>query len=121
MRAISLPFRLDGYGRIATTSDTARIWADRARSVVSTQPGERVMRPTFGCSLPEDVLSAMDATPALVEAQVQDSFATWLPELTFTGLDVVEMSEADGEISVNVTYEVPTVQQDTPASYSFII
>lgn len=121
MRAISLPFRFDGYGRVATTTDISRVWADRARTVVSTQPGERVMRPDFGCPMPESLFEAMVSVPEMVEADVAAAFEKWLPELKFDRLDLDYESEADGEIALNIAYDMPTVQQDTDTRYSIIV
>jgi phage baseplate assembly protein W len=121
MRAISLPFRVDGYGRVAATSDPSRIWADRVRSVVSTNPGERVMRPTFGCPMPENLFEAMSTVPEVVESDVSKAFVDWLPLLSFGGLDVNHESDQNGEIEVNLSYTVPTIQQNSSTSYSLII
>lgn len=121
MRAISLPFRVDGYGRVAATTDPSRVWADRVRTVVSTNPGERVMRPTFGCPTPENLFEAMSTVPEVVEADVREAFDDWLPLLSFEGLDVNYEAEQNGEIEVNLAYTVPTIQQNTSTSYSIII
>lgn len=112
MRAISLPFRFDDYGNVASTSDTPRIWADKVRTVVSTQPGERVMRPEFGCPMPESLFDAVDAVPELVKADVQAAFTKWLPEVKFESLDTQYVDETDGLVEVNLTYSVPSIQQN---------
>jgi uncharacterized protein len=121
MRAISLPFRFDGYGRVAASTDVARIWADRARTVVSTQPGERVMRPDYGCPLPEALFDTLEAMPELVEVEVSEAFQKWLPELRFDRIDLNYEDEANGEAEINIAYDIPTVQQDSATRYSIII
>lgn len=121
MKAISLPFRVDGYGRVAATSDPSRVWADRVRTVVSTNPGERVMRPTFGCPMPESLFDAISTVPEVVESDVQRAFDEWLPAVAFEGLDVNYEADQNGEIEVVLSYTVPTIHQNSSTSYSIII
>ena len=121
MIAISLPFRIDGYGRVASTTSTAKIWADRARTVVSTAPGERLMRPDFGCHLPADIMVSIEDDPMLIDGQIANSFATWLPTLTYTGVKSWSADLEEGTATLDVNYTIPNMQQDTPAGFSFII
>jgi uncharacterized protein len=44
------PFHIDGRGRTASTTADDHI-RDLVEQVLFTSPGERVMRPTFGCGL----------------------------------------------------------------------
>lgn len=48
MTAISLPFRFDGRGGVATTTSASEQALDRLASLIDTSPGERVMRPGYG-------------------------------------------------------------------------
>lgn len=121
MRAISLPFRFDGYGTIASTSDLSRIWADKVRTVVSTYPGERVMRPTFGARLPDNLFEAIEDTEELVVTDITDAFTEWLPEVTFEGVSIEESDEPNGVVQISVNYTIPNVLGDPDSSYSVII
>jgi len=122
MRAITLPFRLDGYGNVASTTDINKIWADRVRTVVSTQPSERVMRPEFGCPMPENLFVAITTVPELVEGQTADAFTRWLPGLKFEKVETQTIDEGEGSIEVGVFYSIPTVQQNTDSPlYSIVI
>ena len=47
---IDFPYRIAADGRTATTSDTDHV-RDMIELVLFTQPGERIMRPDFGCGL----------------------------------------------------------------------
>src|SRR3954452_18477792 len=48
--SIASPYSIDGRGRTAG-ADTQTHLRDLIESVLFTSPGERVMRPTFGCGL----------------------------------------------------------------------
>lgn len=112
MKSISLPFRLDGYGRVAVTTDIKKIFADRVRTVISTYPGERVMRPTFGTFLPDDLFGDAESTESFISADVQDAFALWLPDLQFEDVEVIEKDGPNGSVEVRINYTAPNVVSD---------
>jgi phage baseplate assembly protein W len=57
--------------------------------ILDTEPGERIMRPSFGCGLrrylgqPNTV-----AVRALIRYDVQQSLAVWEPRITVSSVDV---------------------------------
>lgn len=118
MTAISLPFRIDGYGRVASTDDPRIIWAGRVRSVITTMIGERVMRPTFGCDVMNEVFDAAEETPDLVEQDIRSAFSEWLPELTVEGVGLDLIDESTGELELSVVYTVPG---DTSVTDSLVL
>lgn len=119
MRAISLPFRLDSFGNITTTTDLPKIWADRVKTVVGTAKGERVMQPDFGCDLPNNLLDVAATVPGYADSQIQGSFSEWLPEVEFQGTEVLENDA--GTLNVNVLYQIPNYEQTTSTTYSVIV
>jgi hypothetical protein len=122
MRAISFPFRLDGFGKVATTTDMSKIWADRVRAVVSTYPQERLMNLQFGAGIPEDLFASSEIIRDLVEQDLTRAFSTWLPLLKFKGVEIVDSSNLEGSISLQINYEVSSqLQSDSATVYSVII
>lgn len=113
MTAISLPFRIDGYGRVATTSNDLKIWADRVRSVVTTFVGERVMRPAWGTEVPADLFSAIEDAPSLVYNDIQVAFQDYLPSLTLVDVVLVDEDEANGTLELEIQYQVPAITPQT--------
>lgn len=112
MTAISLPFRIDGYGRVGSTTDPSKIWADRVRSVIMTNVGERLMRPGFGSTVAEEVYDTLDEIPELTYAAVAQAFSDFLPRLQFNDVQVVSEDEQNGEISLEILYTLPDLVQD---------
>ena len=106
MRQISLPFRLDGYGAVATTSDLSRIWADRVRSVIATSFGERVMRPDFGCPTPVHLFRGTESIETVMDVDHASAFADHLPQLTYRGI-IREPAAENGDVSVEINYAIP--------------
>lgn len=107
MTAISLPFRIDGYGRVASTTDPRLIWAGRVRSVIATMIGERVMRPDFGCDVMSEVFDSVEETPEIVEQDVRTAFSDWLPELEIESVSLDYVNEQTGEVELAVVYVLP--------------
>lgn len=121
MRAISLPFRLDGFGNVATSTELPKIWADRVRSVVGTALGERVMRPSFGSGLPNNLFEVAVNAPGYADGQIQAAFLEWLPSLEFEGTQLVESESGEGNLSIVVFYRIPKFEHTSPQTYSVII
>lgn len=121
MKAISLPFRLDSYGKIASSNELPKIWSDRVRTVVGTVVGERVMQPTFGSTLPQNLFDTVVSAPGYADGQLRAAFAEWLPELDFLGTEVVTDDTGNGTVSLEVSYQIPNYEQTSPLTYSIII
>lgn len=104
MRTISFPFAINARGAVAVTTDSRKIWLDRVRAVVSTQIGDRVMRPGFGTDTLNAILG-LDDERAPLERAIRVAFATFLPALTLTSVGV-EMDN-EGVIVTSITYVLP--------------
>lgn len=92
------------------TTDSRKIWLDRVRSVVSTQTGDRVMRPSFGTDTLNAILG-LDDERAPLERAIRVAFATFLPSLTLTSV-TVELDN-DGVLTANIAYVLPDRQEVT--------
>ncbi|MEU9578113.1 GPW/gp25 family protein [Streptomyces chilikensis] len=86
---IAFPFRPDHRGRTAHAGHAEHV-RDLVEQVLFTSPGERVMRPDFGCGLLDLVFAS--AGPELlstVELSVQAALQRWLGDLIeVEGLDI---------------------------------
>mgnify|MGYP003449208689 FL=1 len=93
----------------------ALAWPDLARSVreqiqvlLSTQPGEQLMRPAFGAGL-ERLLGEPNtiSTRARIRDLVIDALARWEPRITVDAVTVDPISGASGrEVSSAVRVEI---------------
>lgn len=103
MTYLSFPLRIDGSGRTATVDADAHV-RELIELVLLTEPGERVMRPDFGCGLRALVFAPMDdvlasATQTLVHAQLRQ----WLDDVVSIDAVTVE-SSTDGSLVVTIAY-----------------
>jgi uncharacterized protein len=104
MRAISLPFRIDGYGRVASTTDLDRINQIRVRSALLTPIGERLMRPTFGTTIAATLFDTYDEAIDDIETATVNAFAQELPGLAFEALEVLTEDPESGTVEIEITY-----------------
>src|SRR6201995_5757229 len=82
------PISTDASGRIALTSDE-KDRAQAMRLILTTAPGERPMRPEFGCGIHDYVFAPADATTAgRLAVEVKKSLAFWEPRIHVKSGDV---------------------------------
>jgi len=59
------------------------------RIVLETEPGERIMRPTFGAGLRRYLMEPNTvAVRALIQRDVEQALRTWEPRIELTAIDV---------------------------------
>ena len=117
---ISLPFKIDSYGKVSSSSDQQRIWADRVRSVIGTAVKERVMRPLFGTEIPYSVFNTQEDAEVLIQRETQAAFETQLPLLTLQSVTTT-FDEFTGIINVSTVYGLPNdTQVETVVGIAYI-
>ncbi|MCQ4212463.1 GPW/gp25 family protein [Streptomyces longispororuber] len=101
---IAFPFRVDRRGRTAH-ADHAEHVRDLIEQLLFTSPGERVMRPDFGCGLLDLVFSpnSPELTSTL-ELSVQASLQRWLGDLI--DVEALDMESDENVVRVHLTYAV---------------
>lgn len=110
--AISLPFSISPYGKVADTTSQTKVWADRVRSVLGTLIGERVMRPRFGSRIPLEVFETSTVAVQQVKEAVFNAFAEFLPLLTLVSVNVT-FDDTESLISAEVIYSLPNQETVT--------
>ena len=102
MSHLDFPYHYDGRGRTAVTSDDDHI-RDLIEQVLFTSPGERVMRPDFGCGLLAMVFEPNDPSlAATTQMLVQGALQQYLGDLI--AVLGVEVEVFDGVLRVTVRY-----------------
>jgi len=104
--AITLPFSISSYGKVQTTTDFRKIWADRVYSVIGTLITERVMRPDFGSDAAKELLSTEEAMVKTVEDGARIAFIKFLPSLTLEDL-VASYDTSSNILKIDISYSLP--------------
>lgn len=83
------------------------------RIIVETAPGERVMRPDFGCGIHELVFASMDSeTLQRVRSVVEDALRRYEARIEVIDVAVNEESAlTDGSLLIEVDYRVRKTNQ----------
>lgn len=106
---ISLPFNINAYGRVNSTTEQAKIWQDRVRSVVGTYLGERVMRPNFGADVVDAVFENSGEADLIIQNEVRKAFERYLPTLYLSEV-ITNYDEETGTIEAEVVYSLPNAK-----------
>jgi phage baseplate assembly protein W len=103
-RGWAFPVRTDATGNIALVAREQEL-AESIRLILGTAPGERPMRPEFGCAIHDEVFAPADATTAgRVGYDVRAALQRWEPRIDVTAVDV-SYDQADyGVMYVDITY-----------------
>jgi phage baseplate assembly protein W len=105
-KAISLPFSIDTFGMLGTTTEQSKIWADRVRSVLGTSLRERVMRPTLGTLIPFSLFNGIETAVVEIKDEVQSAFGKQLTLLTLKNTEV-QHDTYNNILTITVTYALP--------------
>jgi phage baseplate assembly protein W len=100
------PLRTDVTGRIVLVTDEQEI-EESIRLILATSPGERPMRPEFGCAIHDFVFAPADAaTAGQIAFEVRASLGRWEPRIDV--LDVrADFSMADlGTLHIEIGYRI---------------
>jgi len=88
--------------------------------LLSTIPGERVMRPEYGCQLHRLVFSPNDETTAgLAIHYVRQALDLWEPRIDVLRLDAERNAEDPEQLTISLEYRVRATQQIDTTTFSF--
>jgi phage baseplate assembly protein W len=105
-RGIAFPMRIGPTGGIALTGGDEEI-AESMRLILGTSPGERPMRPDFGCPIHEHVFAPADATTTgLIAFEVRNALRRWEPRIDVLDVIVNRADDHPSLLYIDVTYSV---------------
>ncbi|MCL3861859.1 GPW/gp25 family protein [Actinotalea sp. K2] len=120
-RGFSWPLEVDHRGAIRLTDGAEDL--DRSiRVVLLTAPGERLMRPQFGCRIWDLLFEPVNANLiGLISEAVRDALAQWEPRVEV--LDVLPAQDDDdsGLVRISITYLVKATNDRRNLVYPFYV
>lgn len=88
--------------------------------LISTRPGERIMRPSYGCDLARLVFSPNDDTTAgLAVHYVRRALEAWEPRIDVLALDATRDPDDPGRLDIALEYRVRATQRRGRAMLRF--
>lgn len=120
-RGFRFPMGVDHRGGLALTTGAEDLDSS-IRVVVSTAPGERVMRPAFGCKIWDLLFEPINAnTLGLMAQSVREAVAQWEPRVEVEGVQVVPDVRDSGLVHIHVTYRVRATNDRRNLVYPFYV
>lgn len=108
---ISIPFRLDKFGSVATTEDPNEQARQHVKSIVATEPGERVQMPTYGVPTKEFMFApGVDKVSSELYRDIVTQIGAWEPTIEVLGVT----PSASNSLGI-APVEVDFTQSFTPA------
>lgn len=105
-------------GRIAMVEERESV-RQAILLLLSTRPGERVMRPLYGCDLWRLIFSPNDETTAgLAIHYVRQALQQWEPRIDILHLDATRSTGDPGRLEIYLEYRLRTQQVQESLSYS---
>jgi phage baseplate assembly protein W len=120
-RGFAWPMRVDHTGAIALTNGAADL-DQSLRVILMTSPGERVMRPQFGCRIWDLLFEPVTANLlGLIAQAVRDAIAQWEPRVRVE--DVTPTVDPDDQalVRISVTYSVRSTNDRRNLVYPFYV
>jgi uncharacterized protein len=105
-RGWAFPLRTDATGGIALVSREREI-EEAIRLILGTSPGERPMRPEFGCRIHDFAFASADGTTAsAIEAEVRRALRRWEPRITLDDVVVSFDPRETSTLYIDVRYAI---------------
>lgn len=102
----AFPLRTDHTGSIALVSHEREI-EESIRLILATAPGERPMRPEFGCGAHDYVFAPADAaTAGDIAYAVRVALDRWEPRITLNDVIVRFDAVESGTLYIDIEYSV---------------
>ncbi|MGH2720273.1 MAG: GPW/gp25 family protein [Actinomycetota bacterium] len=100
----AFPLDTSPTGGIALVSGDREI-EEAIRLTIGTAPGERPMRPEFGCAIHDFVFSPADgATAGRIAYEVEVALERWEPRIDIVGVDVVPDPADQSVLYIEISY-----------------
>jgi phage baseplate assembly protein W len=103
-RGLSFPIRLNDRDRFSMVDGDTDI-REAIYIIIHTIPGERVLRPNFGCEIHSLIFHpANNKTAMLAERYIEEALTMWEPRIDLIDIDVTPGATEYGELLIEITY-----------------
>ena len=118
---LAFPLRADQRGVLALAGGVEDI-EQAIGLILGTAPGERPMRPEFGCAVHDVVFDTIDAAIiGRVHTAVHEALERWEPRIEVTDLEVEPADGDSGKLLVGITYRVRATSRRYNLVYPFYV
>ncbi len=120
-RGWAFPMRVDSTGGIALVSREQEI-EEAIRLILGTSPGERPMRPEFGCRIHEYLFASADGeTASAIGAEVRASLRRWEPRIDVEDVVVTIDRVSPALLYIDVRYVIKATNDRRNLVFPFYV
>ena len=117
----AFPLQIGPHGGFALARGEQDI-EQSIRIILGTMPGERVMRPEFGCRARELLFATKNAAArSLLSRYVHQALIRWEPRIEVLAIHVLDDPSHDGAWIVQIIYAVKATHDERSIVYPFYI
>jgi phage baseplate assembly protein W len=118
---LAFPLQVDRRGGIALARDETDI-EQAIELILATAPGERPMRPEFGCGVHDFVFDSIDATTVgRMELAIRDALDRWEPRVIVETVEFNLDEVADGRLIIDIGYRIRATNTQRNLVYPFYV
>jgi phage baseplate assembly protein W len=118
---LAFPLGTDQRGAIALVHGREDI-EQALNLILGTAPGERPMRPEFGCEIHDFVFDTVDAaTVGRIETAIRAAAARWEPRIDVTGIDFDLSRVEAGALVITISYWIRATNEAHNLVYPFYL
>ena len=118
---LAFPLQVDRRGGIALARDETDM-EQAIELILATAPGERPMRPEFGCGVHDFVFDSIDATTVgRMELAIRDALDRWEPRVVVETVEFNLDEVADGRLIIDIGYRVRVTNTMRNLVYPFYV
>ncbi|HEY1520243.1 MAG TPA: GPW/gp25 family protein [Solirubrobacteraceae bacterium] len=118
---LAFPLSVNHRGGIALTRGQEDI-EQAIALILGTAPGERPMRPEFGCEIHQLVFDTIDAEMiGRMDTAIRVALDRWEPRIEVTSVDFDLTGSVEGRLEIAVGYRVRATSQDHNLVYPFYV
>jgi uncharacterized protein len=118
---LAFPLQVDRRGGIALARDETDI-EQAIERILATAPGERPMRPEFGCGVHDFVFDTIDAsTVGKMEQAIRDALDRWEPRVIVQTVEFDLDYVGEGRLVIDIGYRVRVTNTLRNLVYPFYV
>jgi Bacteriophage baseplate protein W len=118
---LAFPLTVDHRGAVALTGGEDDI-RQAIELIIGTAPGERPMRPEFGCAVHDLVFDTIDAAMVgRMDTAIRAALDRWEPRIEVTAIDFDLSGTAEGRLDIVIGYRIRATNHERNLVYPFYV
>ncbi len=118
---LQFPFAIDDQHKVAMVSSEDDI-KEAIKTILKTSPGERVMRPDFGCAINNYAFSVMNSANIVqIQNEIERALTLYEPRIVVESVDVSVQDGSDGVLYISIEYRVKSSNARHNLVYPFYL